>query len=292
MSALDAVRDARYTGDARCWPCTVVNLAVVAAVALALAVVDAVPFAAAAAVAVVGALATWLRGYVVPFTPRFAPRLVAAVPGGDRLFAHPTAPGRDRGTTAGDAVPADADGDGNLAVDAVDPERMLGALVDAGVLVPDGEDLHLDDAFAAAWTDRVRARRDESVDAVAAAVDDALPEATVSVEGRDAGRGPYVVVSRGDGPSLDDAWLTRPVAVAELAAVEALADHDLDRATRVAAAGPIRLFLAECPACGGDVVETTTVECCGGTAGAGASPDHVLACADCDHRLFTLPDPE
>jgi hypothetical protein len=285
MTALDPLRDDRYTGEARCWPCTAVNLVVVAAVALALAVVDQVPLAGA--VVVVGALATWLRGYVVPFTPRFAPQLVAAVPGGERLFDHASAPGGAEGP-----VPDEAAGDANLAPGDVDGEATLGALVDAGVVVPVGEDLQLDDAFREAWTARIRDRRDASVDAVASAVDDALADATVGVEGEDVGRGPYVVVSRSDGPSLDDAWLARPVAVAELAAVEALADHDLDRATRVAAAGPIRLFLDECPACGGDVVETTTVECCGGTAGAGASPDHVLACADCDHRLFTLPDPE
>ncbi|MFC6952675.1 hypothetical protein [Halorubellus litoreus] len=288
MTTFDALRDARYTGEARCWPCTAVNVVVVAAVVLALALVDRV--ALAAAVAVVGALAVWLRGYVVPFTPRFAPRLVAAVPGGERLFDHGNAPGRDRETA--DDAPAGTAGDANLAPRDVDAEATLGALVDAGVVVPAGEDLQLDDAFREAWTVRIRDRRDDPVEAVASDVADALADATVSVEDEDVGRGPYVVVSRGDGPSLGDAWLTRPVAVAELAAVEALADHDLDRATRVAAAGPLRLFLDECPACGGDVVETTTVECCGGTAGAGASPDHVLACSDCDSRLFTLPDPE
>lgn len=287
MTAFDALRDARYTGEARCWPCTAVNLAVVAAIALALAVADVVPLAAAGAVAVVGALATWLRGYVLPFTPRFAPRLVAAIPGGERLFDHGNGPAGGEGP-----VPEEAAGDANLAPGDVDGEATLGALVDAGVVVPAGEDLQLDDAFREAWTARIRDRRDASVDAIASDVDDALADATVSVDGEDVGRGPYVVVSRSDGPSLGDAWLTRPVAVAELAAVEALADHDLDRATRIAAAGPLRLFLDECPTCGGDVVETTTVECCGGTAGAGASPDHVLACSDCDRRLFTLPDVE
>jgi hypothetical protein len=290
---LDAIRDPRYTGDARCWPCTVVNLVVVAFAVVALALVDAAPVAAAVAVGAVGVLAVWLRGYVVPYTPRFAPRLVAAVPGGGRFFAHDDS----RGGVAGhggstDGGPRDADGDATLAPGTVDGERMLGALVDAGVVVPAGDDLRLDEAFHPDWHDRIRAYRDATVDDVAAAADDALADATVAVEGRDEGRGPYVVVSRGDGPSLDDAWLTQPVAVAELAAVEALVAVGLDRATAVAAAGPLRLFLDECPACGGRIVETTTVECCGGTPGAGAGPDAVLACADCDHRLFTFPDAE
>ena len=46
-----------------------------------------------------------------------------------------------------------------------------------------------------------------------------------------------------------------------------------------------------CPACGGPVVETTVGACCGGTSGVYDSPETaVLACDDCDERLFTFDD--
>lgn len=281
MSFIDALRAPRYTGERRCWPCTVVNLVLVGAAAVTFAVAGRA--FAGAAVGIVGALAIWLRGYVVPFTPRFAPRLVAATPGATRVFEHAS-------DDEGGPDEVDRAGDGTLAPGDVDGEVVLGRLVDAGVVVPDGDGLELNDAFRADWEARVRDVRDESIEDVAAAAARALPDASVSVEGEDAGRGPYVVVSRGDAPRLEDPWLTKPEAVAEVAAVDALEGYGFDDATRVAAAGPLRLFLETCPACGGAVVETTTVECCGGTAGAGASPDAVLACSDCDRRLFTLPE--
>jgi hypothetical protein len=114
------------------------------------------------------------------------------------------------------------------------------------------------------------------------------PDVSVSVE--DGARGPYVVVSGSSDSVLDQAWLTRPVAIAEIAAVRALDGRGLDAEMRLAAAEPLRTFLATCPACGGAVEETTTVACCGGAAGAGSDPDEVLACTDCDSRLFTFPN--
>jgi hypothetical protein len=51
------------------------------------------------------------------------------------------------------------------------------------------------------------------------------------------------------------------------------------------------MFAETCPACGGPVVETTVGACCGGTSGVYDSPETaVLACDDCDERLFTFDD--
>ncbi|WP_435365660.1 hypothetical protein [Haloarchaeobius sp. DYHT-AS-18] len=271
MSTLDRFRNPAYTGEQRCWPCTVVNVVLVGVVVAGVALLD-YPVVAAA-VGLVGLLVIWAQGYVVPYTPRFAPRLVAALP----------LPGDPFHADGGTAAPAE---DGSLGSDEIDGEAVLTRLVEVGVIVPEGEDLMLSEEFHERWHDAMDEHQDDSAEELAAVVRDLLPDASVSVEG--GARGPYVVVSAGGTASLSDAWLTRPVAIAEVAAVEALADTGLDEQTRLAAAEPLRTFLDVCPDCGGAVEVTTTVECCGGSAGA-TDPDEVLACTECDTRLFTFP---
>ncbi|MEF8851174.1 MAG: hypothetical protein V5A44_03235 [Haloarculaceae archaeon] len=74
---LDRFRQPEYRGENRCVPCTVVNVGIAVSAALvvgtwgALAVETAVAGAAAAAVLAVGLVAVWLRGYLVPGTPRW-----------------------------------------------------------------------------------------------------------------------------------------------------------------------------------------------------------------------------
>ena len=286
MTRANTLRNPRYTGTRRCWPCTTVNLGIVA-VATAVLLAVSRPLAAGV-VALVGVTAVWLRGYVIPFTPRFAPRLVAAIPGAKRVFDHTA-------TTAG---AADRAGDDALARSAATEQALpsqavvLDRLAAVGVVVSDDEELTLATPFRERWEAAIRNRREDDIETVAAAVEKRLSAVSVTVASGDVGRGPYVVVSKASQPSVDDAWLTRPVAIAELAAIDALEALDapeLDQPTRIAAAGPLRLFIETCPACGGRVVETTTVECCGGTAGAGAGADAVLACEACETRLITLP---
>ncbi|PSQ25389.1 hypothetical protein BRD03_14265 [Halobacteriales archaeon QS_9_68_17] len=146
---LDAVRRPEYTGERRCWPCTTVNAALVA---LASAATVAVSVPAAVVVAALGSAGIALRGYVVPYTPRFAPRIAAVLPGD--LFHDEPGPS--------DSLGAAADGEG-----------VLAALTDAGVVVPEGETLFLDDGFRATWREEVAALREMDDDALAAAVDDA-----------------------------------------------------------------------------------------------------------------------
>ena len=74
---LDRVRQPAYTGGNRCWPCTALNLAIVAVLAGALLPVDRL---LALLVVVAGTLAVYVRGYLLPGTPRFAPRLVEPLP--------------------------------------------------------------------------------------------------------------------------------------------------------------------------------------------------------------------
>ncbi len=82
--ALDALRQPEYTGENRCLPCTVVNLVIAAAIAVALGRRSKAKGALAFATS---AVLIYLRGYLVPGTPamtkRYLPREVLAWLGKD-----------------------------------------------------------------------------------------------------------------------------------------------------------------------------------------------------------------
>ena len=92
-----AVRRPEYTGERRCWPCTVLNSTILAVVCGLLAVTH--RRVSALGVGVVGTAAIVLRGYVVPYTPRFAPRLVGWLP----IDPFHTADATPSGSLAGEA---------------------------------------------------------------------------------------------------------------------------------------------------------------------------------------------
>lgn len=255
----EAIRRPEYTGERRCWPCTVANAAFVLFVALVAGVAWA---PAAAAVLVVGGVVIALRGYVVPYTPAFAPKLVAPLP---TSFGH------------GDAVGGERSGDLTGAVE-VDGERLTRTLVANGVLVDDGGDLALSKAFRLDWEAEMASLRERDDGLLAAAVADAAPFAA---EGR-AEHGGVVVDGEG-GRTV----LSRPLAVADAAAVRALADWGVASPLRAAAAVPLRMFVETCPGCSGDAVETTVANCCGGTIGIYDSPERpVVACESCNEVLY------
>jgi hypothetical protein len=271
MSPLDGLRRPAHTGANRCRPCTVLNLLTVAACAF---LVGRRRRSLGAALAAVGVALVWARGYVVPYTPTFAPRLVAASPLPTSWFHGETA------TDPGSRPPGDRSAPGSMGdTGPAGGEELLERLVEAGALVADREGVRLDPTFEEAWHAEMAPLAAADTGSLAAAVDEALDDATASVvEGVDDER----VV-------LDDGavWLSRPVAVAELAAVRALNER-LPAATARRAAGPLRMFLADCPDCGAPVVETTTASCCGGYTTPRSVPDEVLACQNCGVRLFTF----
>ena len=261
-TGLDRLRRPEYTGENRCLPCTAVNAVGVAAVALLL---GRRRRALGAFAALVGAAAIWLRGYVVPGTPRFAPRLVAPLPV-DFDAAHRTE--ADSGS-----LTADPGEDGEI-----DPEAVMETLVAVDALVVDGETLRLADPFRTALDERVAELR---------AADGAeLAERAAAVAGAD------VAGEVHDGRVLldgrRDAWLSRPVALAETAFAELLREREVDEAVAREAARPLRAFLETCPACDGPVRETTLRNCCGGPGGVSGDPERsVRACTDCDAVVFT-----
>ena len=286
-SLYDRLRNPNYTGERRCWPCTVTN-----AVLLLLACAGLARRRSrglAAAVGVGGAVAIALRGYLVPYTPRFAPQFVAGLPGD---FFHANAGGGREAPSESGSLGGDSDRETG--------EEVLAALLKRGVVVADGETVYLAEEFREAWREEMRDLRERDDRGLADALGAAAPEGTADVVEQDGGRfgttRRWFVVSDGSGDPAREQWLNRPVAVAEAAAVRTLADWDdrtdrtnLSETRRAQAAGPLRTFLDACPVCDGRVEETTEVECCGGPVGTRAdAPDEVLACGECEVRLYTF----
>ncbi|MFC6794404.1 hypothetical protein ACFQFH_08690 [Halobaculum halobium] len=162
MSLIDTLRRPEYTGENRCGPCTVLN---VAAVVVAAAVAATRRRSLAVPVVAVGAALVYLRGYVVPGTPAFAPDLVRSLGMEDR-FRHVAVDGGDpeRRRESDDLV-ADTD-----------PQELLGAMFRHGVIEEGegGDDaLYLTEAFETAWR--------EEMETLRAATPDDLVEATAEV---------------------------------------------------------------------------------------------------------------
>jgi hypothetical protein len=277
MSVIDAIRRPEYTGENRCPPCTVVNVAIVAVVGLLVGVFF---WPLGIAVIAVGLALVALRGYVVPYTPEFAPVLAARLP---IDFAHGVGAGAGGGAGVDDGSGADVDPMNGLdhagaegAEGAPDGEEVTRTLFEAGVLTG-GEQLHLDPDFEDDWLARVRELRDLEGAALAERV---AAVAQFTDEATDVGG-----AVRLDGPG--GVTLRRPVAVVDTATVEALREVGVDRRYWQPATRPLRLFLSECPSCGGELIETTQSECCGGAGSVyGSIENEVLACADCDAMVY------
>ncbi|KAB1193825.1 hypothetical protein GJR96_10405 [Haloferax sp. MBLA0076] len=261
MSVIDSLKRPEHTGENRCRPCTVVNAAFVAIVGLALGVLW-IP--AGFVVLAIGALLVYLRGYVVPGTPSFAPELVAAA-GLSGVFDHDEEPRQSESLDAN-----------------VNPDVMLSTLLDAGVLVEEPDGLFLADDAREEWESTMATLRKASDDELADAVAAAIPfEATVTAE--------YDGISI-DGPSMS-VWISRPQAIADVATLLAVTERGVDPMVSLAATEPLRMFTEVCPACGGVVEETTVRNCCGGTAGIYDSPEHeVLGCSGCGAVVYEFGD--
>lgn len=298
---LDTLRRPAYTGARRCLPCTALNATILVACVLALTRRKRrVP---ALALATVGTVAIWLRGYLIPYTPQFAPRLVASLPVLDKVFhgdersAIPDAPrsladppynGNDPGTIAPDTAGDETAGD----VPDIGGDRVLDRLLAAGVLVVNEQGaLSLSASTRERWHAEMQSLRTLSSERLATGALAIAPSATEAstVDGdRPDGAGHWIVLSDSD-TIATETWLSRPIAIAEVAAVRALDTFDLALEARLAAARPLRMFLDTCPDCGGPIEETTTTTCCGALSDPAREPRDVLACPTCAERLFTFP---
>lgn len=274
MEVLETLSDESYTGANRCWPCTVLNLGLVGLLALFLRARK--RSLLSLLVAVVGVAVVYLRGYLVPYTPEFAPRLVAISPVPDEWF---------HGESAHDAATQEAmahEERDSLAEDVeLDGETILRELSAAGVIELEGERLFPEATVDTAWHDRMDELAAESLDSLSTTLQASL-ERVGHAE-------PYVddaewVVLGSEHKQL----LPRPVVVAELAAYEVLGERLDDERLRIAGAEAFRMFLDSCPVCGSELVESSSVSCCGGHLGPRQDPDETLVCPTCEQRLYTF----
>jgi hypothetical protein len=249
-----------YTGQNRCWPCTALNAVIVIALAAALSLYS-YPLAALALVA--GALLIALRGYVVPGTPRFAPKLVAASPLPASWFRK--------------AQRADRD---SLVARGADGETVLRALSAAGALEADGDVVRPTESVDERWHREQDLLAARSLDALAAIATDELP-GTAGVRAHDDGGSDWLVV--------DGDLVARPVAVTELAAHRALGGVVDDPDLRLAGARAFRMFLDSCPVCESSLALSSEVACCGGYTDPTGTPAETLVCPSCEQRLYTFP---
>ncbi|WP_200532054.1 hypothetical protein [Halorubrum sp. LN27] len=294
---LDRLRRPEYTGENRCLPCTVVNVAIAAAGSAAVGALVAVELGALVFVAALAAV--WLRGYLVPGTPeltkRHLPERVL------RLFGK----GRDTGPPP-----------------VIDAESYL-LSADVVVETADGSDLAFAPAFESAWRTHLAALRDaadagfgdagfgDAGGTADADRDDDSPAGLAPDGTRPAAPADVAALARltgldeeGDDLSLrwrGDAafahaaderighWESRSAFLADVAADRALTATlddwaSLPLASRSGVLGALRLFVERCPTCDGPVqLEERVVESC-------CSSYEVVAgrCTACDARLFEI----
>lgn len=259
MSIVGEIRNRKHTGDQRCLPCTVVNLAILW-FAVNVVVLIGTPLLAGLLL-VVGLAAIWLRGYLVPFTPAFAPRLVAALPVPTAWFHETEQPG-------------------SLSQTDTEEGELLALLQQAGVVETDDQRVYLEPSFEERWHEEMDRLASLSLPALAEELS-SLPELS-TVRPVDDGRQWLAVDGR-------TALLPRHVAVAELGAVRALAPSIESPADRLAVARPLREFLADCPVCDTPFEESSEVSCCGGYTKPREAPKTTLVCPDCEQRFLRLP---
>lgn len=270
LAALARVRQPEYTGENRCLPCTVVNLAI----ALLLAAVAGVFLSPMVGAGVLGisVVLIVLRGYLVPGTPeltrRYLPQSVLA------WF----------GKTAPEPEGAVAFGDGDHATNAMEAALATGVVQEC----EDVDDLCLTDDFAAAWWERIDDLRESEADRITALADALdLPTDDGLTINEIAGawwlRGAKTNEPYGQ-------WPSEAALIADAAAVATLASHTpetweaMDPDTLGTAVAGLRSFLERCPACDGDVIlgEETIQSCCH------ERDVYSVRCVDCDARLLEV----
>lgn len=262
---LDGVRRTEYTGTRRCWPCTIVNLVVLGLVTAFVAVAS-IPVALF--LITFGCVVIWLRGYFVPYTPRFAPQLTEVLPWDP---FHPTQ------RTGSLATPDDTDG-----------VAVMQALDEAGVIRSKGEAIELTETFDSSWNDEMRALSSLNDEELMERVLQESPTAVDATIHRQ-GEKTYIVLTDGSDSAAGEAWLRRPVAIVETAAAKTLRNWATDPILRANGAHALGLFLTTCPECGSLVTERPATGCCGPPeTGENGEPLQALVCESCDIHYHVL----
>lgn len=261
---LSKFKQAEYTGENRCLPCTLVNTLIAVILSGGVFLLAATQRSVMAGTVFAGGffglclLSIYLRGYLVPGTPeltkRYFPTSVLSLFG--KGPAEATAPVGD-----------------------INPEA---ALMRAGALeeCADSDDLCLTENFRAVWYDEIdRARREETDrDRLLALLD---VEGDVSY--REFGTAFQALIDE----QVVGKWESEAAFYADLAGARALQERypeweSLPLEAKSQLLNGLRLFIDSCPDCGGTpTFDTETVESCCSTHQVAA-----VECTNCDARLF------
>lgn len=244
------IRELEHTGENRCTPCTVVNLAIVGFLSLTIGVF--VPVIGAV-FAVLGVIMIYLRGYLVPGTPTLTKRYFP-----------------DRVLRRFDKPPA-------MTLEPnVDPEAQLLVI---GAVEPADNDLQLTDTFATEWDSSIEQTGDDLEAQTATVL--GLSDAEI----REVGEGLAVIEEN----TIVARWASRAALIADLAAIPPLRDRTTnwavlsESAQRQLLAG-LRIFLESCPCCGGELAFSTEPikSCC--------RTGDILqyACEDCNGMMLEV----
>ncbi|MFC6974120.1 hypothetical protein ACFQL1_04645 [Halomicroarcula sp. GCM10025709] len=269
-SVTERLKHPEYTGENRCWPCTVLNLGIAAvgcsAAALLAVELGGVLFGLSLA-------AIYFKGYLVPGTPaltaRYLPEPVLRAFG--KEAASPRDPAADQEWETIERVRDHRE-------NAVDVDEYLR---EGGVVEGGDDERALTDEFRSALAERVDPAAEASAvrDGLATLFDVSPAEITPEDEPY-----PAFVVER-----RVRHWPSQSALAVDLAADAVLRERREDWPTvpleqRLDALGTVRTLTERCPACGGTVAETSdTVEaCCGVHEVVG------VQCVDCGARLAEL----
>ncbi|WP_247003633.1 hypothetical protein [Halosolutus gelatinilyticus] len=278
---LDRLRQPEYTGENRCTPCTIVNVAIAVALAAAVAVVS--PLAAPIAFGL-SLAAIYLRGYLVPGTPTLTKRYFP-----DRLLAKfdkEPAPGGPAIETGGSETGSASAGETD-AGEPVEPVDLEAYFLERDVIAPclagDGtEDLCLDEELREAWRAEIESVRDADVESEVAAFLEIDPERVTVVGSTDR------ATARVDGRSAAR-WESEAALIADVAASRVLGDRlpdwgsrPLDQRSQLSSG--LRAFVERCPSCGGSIsVDAETVESC-----CRSYEVYAITCDDCESRMLEV----
>lgn len=280
---IDRLKTPAYTGSNRCFACTIINIALVAVLAV---VGSAVRPPLGVAVGIGGLCAVFFRGYLIPGTPaltkRYAPRWLL-----EWVGQPPSAPQSTAASASAVGQPTREVAE-EAATDAeqppVDVERILtetGAVADCEAT----DDLRLTDAFAREWRrsmSRIRDGETSKTVALASLVDVHPKGVTFST----ADDGTRIFASADD--AFVGQWVSEAALVADVAGASVLEEtgvwERLGARERGTVLGALRVFLPVCPSCNGsvEIQEDVTGGCCWST------PVVVLRCTDCSVPLLRL----
>lgn len=268
-SVLERFRQPEYTGENRCLPCTVVNVAIAFVTS---AFVALIAFPLGVVVFIASLIAIYFRGYLVPGTPTLTKRYLP-----DRILSlfdkHPIEETKNDEETWQTVESLEYEKE-----HAVDPEQFL---FDVGAVGPceHEEDLCLTDEFARRLDGRRDSNSEDSVNSKKiASLFDAEPD-SMTVLDRES---PAVKIDR-----RVRKWPSEAALLADFAADRSLRAQterwpEVPLTQRLGILKSLRSFYERCPRCSGEIYlsEETTESCCR------TYDVYMIGCRECEQPLL------